>query len=153
MLSPELIEMGEKHSLFKGDVFQRARAMLSNIDGNCGAYTHSQGLSSVREHVSEFIEQRDGRVGPREQTNHIFLTDGASVGVRLMIQTLIRDSNDGIMVPIPQYPLYSASIALCGGEQVNYYLDEKNGWAMNGEYRLLMCVVFSVDIVVSDVLG
>lgn len=45
---------------------------------------------------------------------NIFLTDGASVGVRLMLSALIRDANDVVMVPIPQYPLYSASIALYG---------------------------------------
>ena len=44
---------------------------------------------------------------------------------------LIRGGNDGIMVPIPQYPLYSASIALYGGQLVPYYLDEEQGWALN----------------------
>ncbi len=45
---------------------------------------------------------------------HIFLTDGASVAVRMCLNALIRNSNDGILVPIPQYPLYSASITLYG---------------------------------------
>lgn len=35
------------------------------------------------------------------------------------------------MVPIPQYPLYSASIALYGGQLVPYYLDEEGGWALD----------------------
>lgn len=34
------------------------------------------------------------------------------------------------MTPIPQYPLYSASIALNGGKLVGYYLDEDNKWAL-----------------------
>jgi aspartate/methionine/tyrosine aminotransferase len=38
--------------------------------------------------------------------------------VHLMMQLLIRNENDGILVPIPQYPLYSASIALHGGALV-----------------------------------
>jgi len=44
---------------------------------------------------------------------------------------LIRNSNDGIMIPIPQYPLYSATIALCDGQQVGYFLDESKGWGLS----------------------
>ena len=47
-------------------------------------------------------------------TQSIFLTDGASVAVRYMLNAIIRDNSDGILVPIPQYPLYSASIQLYG---------------------------------------
>jgi DNA-binding transcriptional MocR family regulator len=47
-------------------------------------------------------------------TQHIFVTDGASVSVRMCLNALIRDSSDGVLVPIPQYPLYSASITLYG---------------------------------------
>lgn len=52
---------------------------------------------------------------------NIFLTDGASPAVRLGLNAIIRDGNDGILVPIPQYPLYSASIQLYGEYQ---YLTE-----------------------------
>ena len=45
------------------------------------------------------------------------------------MKTLIRDGNDAVMVPIPQYPLYSASLALYGGTLVPYYLDEDKEWA------------------------
>lgn len=48
---------------------------------------------------------------------------GDSECVRMILRALIRGSNDGIMVPIPQYPLYSASITLFGGTLVGYYLD------------------------------
>lgn len=44
----------------------------------------------------------------------IFLTDGASPAVRYILNAIIRDEHDGILVPIPQYPLYSASIQLYG---------------------------------------
>ncbi len=44
----------------------------------------------------------------------IFLTDGASPAVRCILNGIIRDEHDGILVPIPQYPLYSASIQLYG---------------------------------------
>jgi alanine transaminase len=47
-----------------------------------------------------------------------------------MMQLLLRSESDGILCPIPQYPLYSASIALHGGTLVPYYLDEATGWGL-----------------------
>jgi alanine transaminase len=55
---------------------------------------------------------------------------GASPAVQLVMRIIIRSPKDGILVPIPQYPLYSASIHLNGGDYVGYVLDEANGWAM-----------------------
>lgn len=46
---------------------------------------------------------------------------------------LIRNPNDGIMIPIPQYPLYSAQMTLESGTLVPYYLDEETGWSLNVE--------------------
>lgn len=57
--------------------------------------------------------------------------DGASVAVRLLLNALIRDSSDHILVPIPQYPLYSASIQLYGGTLLPYNLKEQTGWSMD----------------------
>ena len=39
----------------------------------------------------------------------------------------------GVMIPIPQYPIYSATIDLLGGQKVGYFLDEERGWDMNLE--------------------
>ncbi|XP_050284864.1 alanine aminotransferase 1, mitochondrial-like isoform X2 [Quercus robur] len=55
--------------------------------------------------------------------NDIFLTDGASPAVHMMMQLLIKSENDGFLCPIPQYPLYPASIDLHGGTLV---LGEEN---------------------------
>ena len=41
---------------------------------------------------------------------------------------IIANPNVGIMIPIPQYPLYSAAIALYGGREVPYYLSETDAW-------------------------
>ena len=49
----------------------------------------------------------------------------------MIIQMLISDPKDSIMIPIPQYPLYSASVALNGGSIVPYYLDEERGWQLD----------------------
>ena len=48
----------------------------------------------------------------------IFLTDGASKGVQAVLRLLVDGPPDGVMIPIPQYPLYSATITLYGGAQV-----------------------------------
>ncbi|ETE59302.1 Alanine aminotransferase 1, partial [Ophiophagus hannah] len=42
-------------------------------------------------------------------------------------------SRTGVMIPIPQYPLYSATLAELNAQQINYYLDEDNCWALNIE--------------------
>ena len=109
------------------DAVARAQKYLDGAPGGTGAYSHSKGIEVVREEIADFMEARDGIKGNPE---NIFLTDGASPGVKMLLQMLIRDEGDGIMIPIPQYPLYSASIALCGGSQVDYYLNEATGWSM-----------------------
>lgn len=51
--------------------------------------------------------------------------------VRMVLNVAISGPQDGILVPIPQYPLYSASIALYGGQLVGYYLNEDDTWALD----------------------
>jgi aspartate/methionine/tyrosine aminotransferase len=114
--------------LFPADIVMRAQQLLANIPGGMGAYTNSQGLPIIRQQVASFIQRRDGF--PSHPDN-IFLTDGASPAVQMCLRLMIRGPNDGIMIPIPQYPLYSASIPLFGGSQVEYYLDEENSWGLS----------------------
>ena len=99
-----------------------------------GAYTASKGHLFIREAIADFINQRDGiepSKGIFADPENIFLTSGASQGVKFVIDLLIAEENDGIMIPIPQYPLYSASIKKAGGVQINYYPDEEQGWVFN----------------------
>ena len=119
----------EFRKMFKDDVVARAEQIMTQIPGGVGAYSDSRGSLGIRQEVSNYIAERDGVPGPNP--DHIFLTDGASVAVRMGLSAMIRNSNDGIMVPIPQYPLYSASIALYGGSLVPYSLDEDNLWSMD----------------------
>jgi alanine transaminase len=117
------------------DARRRAALMKANIGGGTGAYSSSRGLDIVREDVATFIMNRDGRTetstgGRYAIPENIFLSDGASPSVARVLQLLIRSSVDGIMIPIPQYPLYSATISLLGGSQLQYYLDESKGWAL-----------------------
>ena len=109
---------------------------LTKMETGMGAYTDSKGPRFIREAVSRFIDKRDGVIPDRgvpSIPDHIFLTDGASEGIKNIMELLISDGNDGIMIPIPTYPLYSATIARLGGAQVNYYPDEDSGWTLSRE--------------------
>ncbi|XP_009783410.1 alanine aminotransferase 2, mitochondrial-like [Nicotiana sylvestris] len=125
---PAILDKSETQGLFSADAIERAFQILDQIPGRAtGAYSHSQGIKGLRDTIASGIEARDGYpVDP----NDLFLTDGASPAVHMMMQLLIRSENDGILCPIPQYPLYSASIALHGGTLVPYYLDEQTGWGL-----------------------
>ncbi|KAJ3416373.1 hypothetical protein HDV05_001941 [Chytridiales sp. JEL 0842] len=114
-------------SWFPKDAVERAETYLKDI-GSTGAYSHSQGIPIIRKEVARFIEARDGYPS---NPNNIFLTAGASPGVQAVLQAIISRNSVGIMIPIPQYPLYTASIDLFNGRAVPYYLDESQHWGMS----------------------
>ncbi|XP_075978982.1 alanine aminotransferase 1-like [Anticarsia gemmatalis] len=124
---PSLIENGD----FPSDVKQKAKDILQACGGNSvGAYSVSHGIEMIRRSVAEYIERRDGH--PADWQN-ICLTGGASSGIKYCLQLLcnnIGGKPSGVMIPIPQYPLYSASLAEYALGQVGYYLDEAAGWAL-----------------------
>ncbi|CAL5443675.1 unnamed protein product [Camellia sinensis] len=125
---PAILDKSETQGLFSADSIERAWQILEQIPGRAtGAYSHSQGIKGLRDTIAAGIEERDGFPA---DPNDIFLTDGASPAVHMMMQLLIKSEEDGILCPIPQYPLYSASIALHGGTLVPYYLDEATGWGL-----------------------
>ncbi|MCZ6815818.1 MAG: aminotransferase class I/II-fold pyridoxal phosphate-dependent enzyme [Planctomycetota bacterium] len=113
---------------------EMGETILSRLGTGVGAYTESKGPAFIREAVARYIDERDGVTdsdGKRSDPENIFLTNGASEGARFVIETMLADPKDGIMVPIPQYPLYSATIRRCGGVQVGYFPDEDAGWTLN----------------------
>eukprot|EP00245_Coleochaete_scutata_P011284 TRINITY_DN4160_c0_g2_i2.p1 TRINITY_DN4160_c0_g2~~TRINITY_DN4160_c0_g2_i2.p1 ORF type:complete len:538 (-),score=104.19 TRINITY_DN4160_c0_g2_i2:128-1741(-) len=125
---PPLASNPDAHLLFSRDAIARAQRLIAEIPGGTGAYSHSQGLPICRKDIAAGIQARDGHPA---NADDIFITDGASPAVHMMMTMLIRDESDGIMVPIPQYPLYSASIALHNGTLVPYYLNESKGWGLS----------------------
>lgn len=112
---------------YPADAIERAQAITRQIQ-SVGAYSHSKGYRFIREHVARFIAERDGHGADPE---HIFLTDGASEGIKRVLTCIISDATSGILLPIPQYPLYSAAVTLLGGAIVPYYLDEEAGWDLH----------------------
>lgn len=118
------------------DILQLSEGILAASGTGMGAYTESKGMLFIREAIAEFIDKRDEVLpgkGVLAETENIFLTTGASQGVYFVVDLLIADEKDGIMIPIPQYPLYSAAIKKAGGVQVNYYPDEEGGWVFDRE--------------------
>lgn len=112
---------------FPADIVKRSNKYLDSIP-DVGVYSESQGFMTVREEVCEFLKERDGH---EASPDDIFLTNGASDGVRLCLQTIIRSGEgykDGVLIPIPQYPLYSALSTLLQAELIPYYLDENSGY-------------------------
>lgn len=126
---PELLN----DSSFPEDAKSRARRILQSCGGNSiGSYSASQGIESVRQDVARYIERRDGGV-PCDPDN-IFLTTGASDGIVTMLKLLVcgeGEARTGVMISIPQYPLYSAALAELAAVQVNYYLNEEKCWSMD----------------------
>lgn len=111
--------------LYPEDTVARARTLLKST-GSVGAYSHSQGDTLIRESVAKFIQKRDGYPS---DPNDIFLTAGASAAVTYLIQLLSSGKDAGFLIPIPQYPLYTASIALNDAIPIGYHLDEQNQWS------------------------
>jgi alanine transaminase len=110
------------------DLVSRAREILRLHPHGTGAYSQSTGIPFIRQAVADFIARRDGIEASKEQ---IILTDGASKGAQAVLKALLKKPEDGVMIPIPQYPLYSATLTLYGGRQIGYYLDESNSWQLN----------------------
>ncbi|CAM9639866.1 unnamed protein product, partial [Scytosiphon promiscuus] len=128
VMAPFLLEDPRVNDMFPGDAIARAREYLVHVKGGIGAYSDSKGNQYIRQEVCDFIQRRDGH---RADPDNVFLTNGASEAVRMVLRTTIRGPSDGVMVPVPQYPLYSASVALYNGTFVGYNLCEERGWGLD----------------------
>lgn len=124
---PQLLEKKEASLLFKADAIARAKHLVKEI-GSVGAYSNAQGVDTIRKSVANFIEKRDGF--PSDPA-HIYLTAGASNAVTMLLNCQAQDHKSGFLIPIPQYPLYSATLTLTGASAVQYHLDESKSWATN----------------------
>jgi alanine transaminase len=109
---------------YKQDVIGRAKWLLSEVH-SVGAYSQSQGVPGIRGSVARYIEKRDGYPA---DPGSVFLSAGASSGVNTLMNVICAKPETGILVPIPQYPLYTATLAVLNARCVPYYLDEGKAW-------------------------
>ncbi|KAH8684427.1 mitochondrial putative alanine aminotransferase [Tricladium varicosporioides] len=114
---------------YKSDVIERAKWLLKTV-GSVGAYSASAGAPGIKDSVAKFIEARDGfPANPAD----IYLSAGASSGVNTLLHIICATPHTGVLVPIPQYPLYTASLSVLDAKCVPYYLDEAKSWGTDLE--------------------
>ncbi|KAJ9104248.1 hypothetical protein QFC19_004065 [Naganishia cerealis] len=128
---PDLMGHPLADRIFPPDVISRARELHKEI-GSVGAYTHSKGVLYIRKKVAKFIEERDGAEPGSVDPEHIFLTAGASSGVAQIMKVALQ-RGEGVMIPIPQYPLYTATLAELSCKPLPYNLTEEARWGLSSK--------------------
>lgn len=99
------------------------RDVVRNIPHSQG-YCDSKGLFAARKAVMQYCQQIDIRGVDVED---IYIGNGVSELVVMSMQALINDG-DEVLVPSPDFPLWSAAVNLCGGKPVHYLCDEEDDW-------------------------
>ncbi len=98
-------------------------AIVKALRDNKTSYSASEGIPEAREAIRRDAEERKGIRGIRE----VFIGHGASEPIELLLNALL-EPGEGVLVPSPGYPLYSAVLAKLSARAVPYNLDESNGW-------------------------
>ncbi|XP_059057985.1 alanine aminotransferase 2-like [Achroia grisella] len=113
------------------DAKERAAEILADCTrGSVGAYSPSAGLSLVRGRVAEYLTARDGVPASPDD---VLLGSGASDLIKSVLSMFVHEKDgkpSAVMIPIPQYPLFSGTLSELGLQQADYYLDEENQWAL-----------------------
>ncbi len=91
---------------------------------NAQGYTDSKGIFPARKAIMQYCQQKNIE---DVTVNDIYLGNGVSELIMMSMQALL-DHGDEILVPAPDYPLWTASINLAGGTPVHYLCDEKSDW-------------------------
>ncbi|MFB7908673.1 pyridoxal phosphate-dependent aminotransferase [Kitasatospora sp. NPDC056076] len=87
-------------------------------------YSDSRGILPARRAVVQYYQQRGVQgVG----VNDVYLGNGVSELIQMAITALV-DDGDEVLVPMPDYPLWTASVRLAGGKAVHYLCDEEAEW-------------------------
>ncbi|TWE12844.1 pyridoxal phosphate-dependent aminotransferase [Rudaeicoccus suwonensis] len=87
-------------------------------------YSDSRGIFSARTAVAHYYQSRGLRdVG----VGDIFIGNGVSELISMVLQAFVDDGNE-ILVPAPDYPLWTGAVSLAGGTPVHYRCEEANGW-------------------------
>ena len=97
--------------------------MIRNLPNSAG-YSDSKGIFAARKAVMHYTQQQ----GIKGVTlDDIYLGNGASELI-VMATNALLDNGDELLLPSPDYPLWTAAASLSGGTPVHYMCDEKNGW-------------------------
>ncbi|MEY2656383.1 MAG: pyridoxal phosphate-dependent aminotransferase [Limnohabitans sp.] len=97
--------------------------MIRNLP-NAAAYSDSKGIFAARKAVMHYTQQQ----GIQGVTlDDIYLGNGASELIVMATNALLNDG-DELLLPAPDYPLWTAAVSLSGGTPVHYLCDESNGW-------------------------
>jgi len=112
---------------YPSDIADKARKVLSEFP-KFGAYSESKGIKFFREVAAEWMTERDGYPTDPED---IIYTNGASMAIRTVLELLVDGYDTGILIPIPQYPLYTASLVRLGARPIGYYLQEEKNWGLS----------------------
>lgn len=124
---PDLLSSEYVSKIFPHDAIDRANEIMENLV-SVGAYSHSKGVLYFRKCVARYIEDRDDHPADPED---IYLTAGASSAVNYLLSLLSNGPQTGFLIPIPQYPLYTASLALNNATVLPYYLKEEENWSVS----------------------
>ncbi len=102
------------------------RDVVRNVPHSQG-YCDSKGLFAARKAVMQYCQQINIRDVDVED---IYIGNGVSELVVMSMQALVNDG-DEVLVPSPDFPLWSAAVNLCGGKPVHYLCDEEDDWQPN----------------------
>lgn len=97
--------------------------MKINLNTTQG-YCDSKGLFSARKAIMQYCQQKNIR---NVEIGDIYVGNGVSEVIVMSMQALL-DSGDEILVPSPDYPLWTAAVNLAGGKAVHYLCDEQSDW-------------------------
>ena len=97
--------------------------MIRNLPDSAG-YSDSKGIFAARKAVMHYTQQQGVKGVTLED---IYLGNGASDLIVMALNALL-DEGDELLLPAPDYPLWTAATSLSGGTPVHYLCDETNGW-------------------------
>lgn len=97
--------------------------VISNLPNAVG-YCDSKGLFAARKAVVHYYQTK-GMLGV--DVGDIYIGNGVSELIVMAMQALLNN-DDEMLVPAPDYPLWTAAVTLSGGKAVHYLCDEDNGW-------------------------
>ncbi len=108
--------------------FEAPEAILRDVLAalpEASGYSESKGIVSARRAVVSRYELVPGF--PDLDVDDVYLGNGVSELIMLTMQALL-DDGDEVLVPAPDYPLWTAAVSLAGGTPVHYRCDEQDGW-------------------------